>query len=165
LPEDCSELTRLHGQEERACDGAVEPHDAYLASSGPNHKGNGASGDDSAMLLQSEEIDMRKSATSKNKSSKPNAVNTSSAKAARTRATRARKSAAAPVARNGSKLAKLVALLNAPSGATIDMMMKSTGWQAHSVRGALSGAISRKLGLKVVSEKSNDVRVYRIAGN
>ena len=42
--------------------------------------------------------------------------------------------------------------------------MSATGWQAHSVRGAISGAIKKRLGLKVTSEKSDGVRTYRIAG-
>ena len=42
-------------------------------------------------------------------------------------------------------------------------MMAATGWQAHSVRGAISGAIKKKLGLDVRSEKTEGGRVYRIA--
>lgn len=40
--------------------------------------------------------------------------------------------------------------------------MQATGWQAHSVRGAMSGSIGKKLGLNVISEKSGTVRLYRI---
>ena len=48
-------------------------------------------------------------------------------------------------------------------GITVADMTKATGWQAHSVRGALSGTIAKKLGLKVVSEKLADRgRVYRL---
>jgi Protein of unknown function (DUF3489) len=61
------------------------------------------------------------------------------------------------------KTAALVGLLKAKDGATIETMMKATGWQAHSVRGALSGAIKKNLGLNVVSEKTEAGRVYRIA--
>ena len=43
--------------------------------------------------------------------------------------------------------------------------MEATGWQAHSVRGAISGAIKKKLGLNVMSEKTGTVRLYRIANN
>jgi hypothetical protein len=66
-------------------------------------------------------------------------------------------------ARNGTKIAKVISLLRGPKGATIDAMRKATGWQAHSVRGALAGAIKKKLGLDIVSEKSGDIRTYRIA--
>jgi len=64
---------------------------------------------------------------------------------------------------NGTKIAKVISLLRGPKGATIDAMRKVTGWQAHSVRGALAGAIKKKLGLDIVSEKTGDVRTYRIA--
>jgi len=59
-------------------------------------------------------------------------------------------------------LGKVVTLLKRPKGATIADMMKTTGWQAHSVRGAISGAIKKKLKLAVVSEKTGAVRTYRI---
>jgi hypothetical protein len=43
-------------------------------------------------------------------------------------------------------------------------MQSATGWQAHSVRGAISGALKKKLGLEVTSEKIDGRgRVYRIA--
>ena len=61
------------------------------------------------------------------------------------------------------KIAKLVALLIQPGGASIASMMAATGWQAHSVRGALSGAIKKKLGFNVISEKTEAGRAYRIA--
>jgi uncharacterized protein DUF3489 len=60
------------------------------------------------------------------------------------------------------KLGKVVTLLRRPKGATLAELMKATGWQAHSVRGAISGAIKKKLKLAVLSEKSGDVRTYRI---
>ncbi len=41
-------------------------------------------------------------------------------------------------------------------------MTAATGWQAHSVRGAMSGAIKKKLGLTILSEKSEGRRIYRI---
>jgi hypothetical protein len=65
--------------------------------------------------------------------------------------------------RPGSKLATVVDMLRAPEGASIAAIMKATDWQAHSVRGAIAGAIKKKLGLNVVSERLGDERVYRIA--
>jgi hypothetical protein len=60
------------------------------------------------------------------------------------------------------KIAALVAILKRPEGATVEVMMTATGWQAHSVRGAMSGAIKKTLGLTVLSEKTDGGRVYRI---
>jgi hypothetical protein len=58
----------------------------------------------------------------------------------------------------------LLLLLRRKEGATISDMSEATGWQAHSVRGALSGVVGKKLGLTVISEKVPDRgRVYRIA--
>lgn len=65
--------------------------------------------------------------------------------------------------RAGTKQAALIAMLQRPSGATVHQVMESTGWLAHTVRGAISGAIKKKLGLNVVSEKSSSgERAYRI---
>ena len=57
------------------------------------------------------------------------------------------------------KLDRLTTLLGDPAGATIAAMMAATGWQAHSVRGAMAGAL-RKRGLVVTSVKSDGVRTY-----
>ncbi len=70
-----------------------------------------------------------------------------------------------PAVRPGTKQALLIDLLKRKKGATIDEAVAATGWQAHSVRGAISGALKKKLGLAVTSEKVGDRgRVYRIAG-
>src|SRR5689334_12050280 len=68
-----------------------------------------------------------------------------------------------PPIRESSKLATVIAILRSPKGATIEALSNATGWQEHSVRGALSGAIKRKLGLTVTSDKTDGVRTYRIA--
>ena len=74
---------------------------------------------------------------------------------------------AAPKARaprEGTKQATLIAMLRATDGATIEEIMAATGWQSHTVRGAMAGALKKKLGLEVTSEKVEDRgRVYRIA--
>ena len=62
-----------------------------------------------------------------------------------------------------SKLEMLVELMRAKSGATIDQLTKATGWQKHSVRGAISGALKKNRGFKITSERIDGVRVYRIA--
>ena len=72
---------------------------------------------------------------------------------------------AAPKARTpreGTKQATLIAMLRAPDGATIEEIMAATGWQSHTVRGAMAGALKKKLGLEVTSEKVDGRgRVYR----
>jgi hypothetical protein len=66
--------------------------------------------------------------------------------------------------RRGSKKAKIIALLKRPGGAALERLQKATGWQAHSVRGFLSGTLKKKMGLCSLSSKLPDgVRVYRIA--
>jgi len=61
-----------------------------------------------------------------------------------------------------SKQARIIAMLRAPSGATIEALMPVTGWQPHSVRGFLAGVIRKKLGLNLVSTAANNGRLYRI---
>lgn len=61
-----------------------------------------------------------------------------------------------------SKLDLLVELMRAKSGASIDQLAKAIGWQKHSVRSAISGALKRRGGLKIMSERIDGVRVYRI---
>lgn len=66
--------------------------------------------------------------------------------------------------RPGTKLAAIIDAMRNPDGATIAQMMADTGWQAHSVRGAISGMVRKRLGYEVVSEKGADgQRAYRIA--
>ena len=62
-----------------------------------------------------------------------------------------------------SKQARLIAMLQSSSGATIAAMMETTGWQQHSVRGFLAGVIRKRLKLKLGSKKVDGARVYRIA--
>jgi hypothetical protein len=74
------------------------------------------------------------------------------------------KSAAAkPKAKPTSKTEAVIALLKRPDGATLAEIVKSTSWQAHSVRGFISGTLGKKLGLKVASSKdANGARRYAL---
>lgn len=68
-----------------------------------------------------------------------------------------------PTPRAGTKQSLLIAMLQAPDGATIEEITTATGWLPHTARGAMSGALGKKLGLVVTSAKEeNRGRVYRI---
>ena len=89
-----------------------------------------------------------------------------SKKAARTKGAAKPKAAtkAASTPRAESKQSQLIAMLKQPDGATIAEIAKALAWQPHTVRGAIAGALKKKLGLKVESEKVADRgRVYRLA--
>ncbi|QOJ23869.1 MAG: DUF3489 domain-containing protein [Gammaproteobacteria bacterium] len=65
--------------------------------------------------------------------------------------------------RPGTKLTALVVALRRPQGATSLQLMQVTGWQPHTVRGAISGMLRKKLGLNVVLTHNNSgERVYRV---
>lgn len=92
-----------------------------------------------------------------------------------TKPSRARPKAAKPTLRKaktdphkdasaGTKQALLIDLLKRKTGASIDEAIEVTGWQAHSVRGAISGTLKKKLGFDVSSQRIDGVRRYRIAG-
>ena len=66
--------------------------------------------------------------------------------------------------RETSKQATVIAMLKRTEGATIDQICEATGWQPHTVRGAMAGALKKKLGLDIQSFKeSGGARTYRIA--
>ncbi|MGD1092123.1 MAG: DUF3489 domain-containing protein [Bryobacteraceae bacterium] len=64
--------------------------------------------------------------------------------------------------RDGTKTERIIALLKRPSGATLNELMAETGWQPHSVRGFISGQLSKRLGFRIKSFKRAGERVYRI---
>ncbi len=71
-----------------------------------------------------------------------------------------------PTPRTGTKQAMLIAMLRRPEGAAISEIVAETGWQAHTVRGAISGALKKKLGLHIGSERvTGRGSVYRIESN
>jgi hypothetical protein len=75
--------------------------------------------------------------------------------------------AAKPVAiRAGTKQAQIVAMLQRPRGATVAEMVEATGWLAHTIRGSISGALKKKLGLPVTAEKvEGRGTVYRLSSD
>ncbi len=67
--------------------------------------------------------------------------------------------------RPNTKQAKLIAMLQRAKGATIDELAEALDWQPHTVRGAIAGALKKKFGLEVTSDKDEKRgRVYRVAG-
>lgn len=75
-----------------------------------------------------------------------------------------KQTATTPRTRQNSKQATVIAMLKRPDGTTVQQVMEATGWQAHTVRGTFAGALKKKLGLHIVSEKtSGGERLYRIA--
>jgi hypothetical protein len=112
---------------------------------------------------------MTKAKASRLKAKDPHASTTLTAPAGKlslVRSTKTSAKAAAPKTAAKPKLGKIdkiIAMMRRPNGATIKDLGKATAWQAHSIRGAISGTIRKKQGLNVVSEKSGNIRFYRIA--
>jgi hypothetical protein len=80
-----------------------------------------------------------------------------------------------PTPRAGTKQAQMIELLKRPEGATVEQIAAATGWQHHTIRGAISGALKKKLGLNVEATRTREVgpnktgakgssTVYRIVG-
>jgi len=99
------------------------------------------------------------------------------AKAAKAKSTKPEKAAAAdkPTPRTGTKQARMIEMLKRPEGATVEQIAAATGWQHHTIRGAISGALKKKLGLMVEAIRTREVgpnktgakgssTVYRITG-
>ena len=78
-------------------------------------------------------------------------------------APKAARAATKPKRGAGVKKAIVQDLVSRPEGATLSELMQAIGWQAHSVRGFLSGTLKKKMGLRVASSKLQDgQRTYRI---
>jgi hypothetical protein len=80
-----------------------------------------------------------------------------------------------PTPRAGTKQALMIDLLKRPEGATVEQIAEATGWQHHTIRGAISGALKKKLGLTIEATRTREVgpnktgargsiTVYRITG-
>ena len=64
---------------------------------------------------------------------------------------------AKPTPRAGTKQAQMIELLKRPEGATVEQIAAATGWQHHTIRGAISGALKKKLGLTVEATRTREV--------
>jgi hypothetical protein len=64
---------------------------------------------------------------------------------------------AKPTPRSGTKQAQMIDLLKRPEGATVEQIAEATGWQHHTIRGAISGALKKKLGLTVEATRTREV--------
>lgn len=71
--------------------------------------------------------------------------------------------ASTKIPRPGSRLAAMVTLMQRPEGATVAVLTEATGWMAHSVRGAIAGALKKTYGLTITSTPAGGGRIYRIA--
>jgi predicted HTH transcriptional regulator len=100
------------------------------------------------------------------------------AKAANANSTKREKAAPADrsTPRAGTKQAQMIEMLKRPEGATVEQIAEATGWQHHTIRGAISGALKKKLGLTVEATRTREVgpnktgakgsaTVYRITGS
>lgn len=67
-----------------------------------------------------------------------------------------------PTARPQSKQDRVVAMLRRPEGVTVPAVMNATDWQKHSVHGFFAGVVRKKLGLNLISAKTDGKRIYRI---
>lgn len=99
---------------------------------------------------------------SKGKPAKGKAAKAAPAKPAKGKPGRKPKAPAEPKAPRDTKLARFVAMLKRPEGATLDDAMDAFGWQRHTARGAIAGTIKGRLGLVVETEKVDGKTVYRI---
>ena len=113
--------------------------------------------------LQAIGVDVDEKASKQSRSTQPKPKQSSRRAERKTSGPKSNGRTSPTTARPGTKQALLIDLLTRKKGATIDEAVAATGWQPHSVRGAISGTLKKKLGLAVTSEKPGDgPRRYRI---
>ncbi|HET6519987.1 MAG TPA: DUF3489 domain-containing protein [Geminicoccaceae bacterium] len=109
------------------------------------------------------------------KSRRAKGKGTATARAASEPGTSGGEPAAEPTPRAGTKQARMIDLLKRPEGATVEQIAAATGWRHHTIRGAISGALKKRLGLTVHAIRIREVgpdktgargsaTVYRIPG-
>jgi hypothetical protein len=155
----------------------------YRFNEGINSAGEPAGGGDAeptaapaaeptdALAADAPTVEPRRRGRPKKQQATPAAASEAPTNATKTRgrlkgsdATAAATPAAPRKTRDDTKQAQLIAMLRRKDGATIAQIVAATGWQPHTVRGAFAGALKKKLGLTVTSEKVEGVgRVYRLA--
>lgn len=85
-------------------------------------------------------------------------------KAPKIAANRRRTASSVLTGKRKTKADQILALIKQPGGATLKAIMTATGWQAHSVRGFISGQLIKKMSLRVESLRRDGERVYAIQG-
>ena len=86
-----------------------------------------------------------------------------STKVSRPAGDKSRRGSKKTFARDGTKKARILILLNRRSGATLEELVRATGWQTHSIRGFISGNVGKQMGLKVnTSTRSDGKKSYHI---
>ena len=119
---------------------------------------------DNKVTAGRDEVAAAKTPAETKSSERPGRAKRSSAKKATAPSAKATK--ASPGRRiPDSKQDQIVALLQRPGGATLDVLVEATGWQKHSVRGFLAGTVRKKLKLPLRSEKIDGIRTYRIGAS
>jgi hypothetical protein len=145
----------------------VEPEDD--APEGATPGGTGATSAD----LGAEAVDVPAAATEADGAATPAKTGKAAKRKARVTETA---SVDRPTRRAGTKQAQMIELLKRPEGATVEQIAAATGWQHHTIRGAISGALKKKLGLTVEATRTREVgpnktgakgssTVYRITGS
>lgn len=132
-----------------APEGPTEPQVVeYHINDGTNSDGEPAAG-----ATDAPQDAPKAKAKGKGRAAKKGAQAAPKAKGKAKAAPKAKEPKAAPTPRTGTKQEKLISMLRAKDGASIDEIAAETGWQKHTVRGAIAGALKKKLGLAVASER------------
>ena len=153
----------------------VEADDEMAAADTAPTSAESGSGPD-APAPASEADGAQKRAKAKPAKAKGKKATTTAPATGERKAAPADETAAKPTPRTGTKQAQMIEMLKRPEGATVEQIAAATGWQKHTIRGAISGALKKKLGLTVEATRTREVgpnqsgvkgssTVYRITGS